>query len=95
MLVSRHWDVFVPGILVSAQAAWTPGLHERAKELGVHAYDYLVEPDAAGLRGIAQLVECGKLRVHIAERLPLADAARALTISSQGRTSGKIILTVV
>lgn len=83
------------GILVSAQAAWTPRLYERAKELGVHAYGYLVEPDAAGLQGLAQLVESGKLRVHIAERLPLSDAARALTISSQGRTSGKIILTVV
>jgi NADPH:quinone reductase-like Zn-dependent oxidoreductase len=83
------------GILVSAQAAWTPGLYERAKELGVHAYDYLVEPDAAGLHGLAQLVESGQLRVHISEQLPLSDAARALAISSQGRTSGKIILTVV
>lgn len=83
------------GMLVSAQAAWTPGLYERAKELGVYAYGYLVEPDAAGLQSLAQLVDSGELRVHIAERLPLADAARALALSSQGRTSGKIILTVV
>nr|WP_082952563.1 NADP-dependent oxidoreductase [Mycolicibacter sinensis] len=82
------------GILVNAQAAWTPGLYERAKELGVHARGYLVEPDAAGLQNLAQLVECGQLRVHIAEQLPLSAAARALTISSQSRTSGKIILTV-
>lgn len=83
------------GILVSAQAAWTPGLYKRAKELGVHAHGYLVEPDAGGLRALTHLVESGKLRVHIAERLPLSDAARALTISSQGRTGGKIVLTVV
>lgn len=83
------------GILVSAQAAWTPGLYERAKELGVHAHGYLVEPDAAGLQCLARLVDTGQLRVHIAERLPLSDAARALSISSRGRTSGKIILTVV
>lgn len=82
------------GILVNAQAAWTPGLYERAKKLGVHARGYLVEPDAAGLQNLAQLVECGQLRVHIAEQLPLSAAARALTISSQSRTSGKIILTV-
>ncbi|MDQ2638236.1 MAG: NADP-dependent oxidoreductase, partial [Actinomycetota bacterium] len=83
------------GIMVNAQAAWTPGLHERAAELRVRAYDYLVEPDAAGLEEVANLVRSGELRVHIAEQLPLSDAARALSTIASGRTNGKIVLTVL
>lgn len=82
------------GIMVNAQAAWTPGMHERAAERGVRARDYLVEPDAAALQQIADLAHKGLLRVHIAQQLPLADAARAQQIVSEGRTSGKIVLTV-
>ncbi len=82
------------GILVSAQAAWTPGLYERADELNVRAHGYLVEPDASGLQAVAELVRRGKLRVHIAERFPLAQASRALQIVGSGRTAGKIVLTV-
>jgi NADPH:quinone reductase-like Zn-dependent oxidoreductase len=89
-------ECLVPdGILVSAQAAWTPGLFDRAKELGVRAADYLVEPDGAGLEAIAELVMAGKLRVRIAEQMPLSDAARALHMIGDGRTTGKIVLSVV
>ncbi|MEN3220051.1 NADP-dependent oxidoreductase [Mycolicibacterium porcinum] len=80
------------GILVSAQAAWTPGLFERAGELNVHAYDYLVEPDAAGLQSIAGLVTDGRLRVDVAAQYPLSEAAQALKVIGEGRTSGKIVL---
>lgn len=82
------------GILVSAQAAWTPGLYERADELNVRAHGYLVEPDAGGLQAVAELAQCGKLRVHIAEQFPLAQASRALQIIGNGRTTGKMVLTV-
>ncbi|KHO17549.1 NADP-dependent oxidoreductase [Mycolicibacterium setense] len=82
------------GILVSAQAAWTPGLFERAAELNVHAYDYLVEPDAAGMQSLAELVASGRLRVRIAAEYPLTEAAQALKVIGEGRTAGKIVLTV-
>lgn len=82
------------GILVSAQAAWTPGLFERAGELNVHAYDYLVEPDAAGMQSLAGLVASGRLRVRIAAEYPLTEAAQALKVIGEGRTAGKIVLTV-
>lgn len=81
------------GTLVSAQAAWTPGLRERAEQLGVHAYGYLVEPDASGLDALGELAASGELRVHIAEQLPLMEAARALQTIGNGRTTGKIVLT--
>ncbi|OMC42341.1 hypothetical protein A5742_31035 [Mycolicibacterium fortuitum] len=82
------------GVLVSAQAAWTPGLFDRARELNVHAYDYLVEPDAAGLQSIAELAADGRLRVHLAAQYPLSEAAQALKVIGDSRTTGKIVLTV-
>ncbi|BDY26664.1 NADP-dependent oxidoreductase [Mycolicibacterium mageritense] len=82
------------GILVSAQAAWTPGLFERASELNVHAYDYLVEPDATGMQSIAELVASQRLHVHVTTTYPLDEAAQALKAIGDGRTTGKIVLTV-
>jgi NADPH:quinone reductase-like Zn-dependent oxidoreductase len=82
------------GILVSGQGAWTPNMTERAAELGVRASTYLVEPDAAGLEALAELVDKGLLRVHVSRRLPLADAAAAHRAMAQGRTTGKVVLTV-
>ena len=52
----------------------------------------LVEPDHAGLEGLASLVDAGQLRVEIDTVLPLADAARAHELGERGRTRGKIVL---
>ncbi|MFD9335634.1 NADP-dependent oxidoreductase [Streptomyces sp. NPDC060028] len=54
----------------------------------------LVEPDYAGLKAIAALVADGKLRPVIDTVLPLEQAARAHELGEQGRTTGKIVLTV-
>lgn len=61
---------------------------------GVRAAWVLVEPDHLGLREIAALVEAGKLRPVVDVVLPLAEAAKAHAIGEQGRTTGKIVLTV-
>ncbi|GAA4505057.1 NADP-dependent oxidoreductase [Nonomuraea ferruginea] len=82
------------GILVSGQAAWTPGLHERAGELGVRAAGYLVDPDGAGLDALAGLVAEGRLKVHVDAVFPLAEAAEAHDLLGSGRTRGKIVLAV-
>jgi NADPH:quinone reductase-like Zn-dependent oxidoreductase len=67
---------------------------ERARVAGVRAVFMLVEPDHAGLREIAALVEAGRLRGEVAATLPLADAAKAHELGETGRTAGKIVLTV-
>jgi NADPH:quinone reductase-like Zn-dependent oxidoreductase len=54
----------------------------------------LVEPDYAGLRAIAALVEGGELRPVVDTVLPLEQAAKAHEIGELGRTTGKIVLTV-
>lgn len=61
---------------------------------GVHCAWMLVEPDLHGLREIAALADAGELRVVIDTVLPLEQAAKAHEIGEQGRTTGKIVLTV-
>ncbi|MEU8470032.1 NADP-dependent oxidoreductase [Streptomyces sp. NPDC029006] len=62
---------------------------------GVRAVWMLVEPDHLGLREIAALVERGALRPVVGTVIPLAQAAKAHEIGERGRTTGKIVLTVV
>ncbi|MEU7646008.1 NADP-dependent oxidoreductase [Streptomyces huasconensis] len=66
-----------------------------AEAAGVRAVFMLVEPDHAGLREITSLVEDGRLRVIADEVFPLEEAARAHRLGETGRTTGKIVLSVV
>ncbi|MFJ4868893.1 NADP-dependent oxidoreductase [Streptomyces sp. NPDC088757] len=61
---------------------------------GVRAVWVLVEPDHLGLRELAALAERGGLRPVADTVLPLAEAAKAHAIGEEGRTTGKIVLTV-
>ncbi|MEV8534457.1 NADP-dependent oxidoreductase [Streptomyces sp. NPDC051211] len=81
------------GIVVSLASPAEAALAEEAERLGVRAVFMAVEADHAGLREIAALAESGLLRPHIAEALPLAQAAAAHELSATGRTVGKIVLT--
>ncbi|CAM5536305.1 NADP-dependent oxidoreductase [Streptomyces tanashiensis] len=61
----------------------------------VRAAWVLVEPDHLGLREIAALVESGALRPVVDTVLPLSEAAKAHELGERGRTTGKIVLSVV
>lgn len=52
----------------------------------------LVEPDAAGLQSLSDLFEHGKLKVHVARRFPLAQAAAAQDYLATQRPIGKVVL---
>ncbi|MEU2394805.1 NADP-dependent oxidoreductase [Streptomyces sp. NPDC007369] len=65
-----------------------------AAERGVHAAWTLVEPDRKGLEEIAALADRGLLKPLVETVLPLEQAAKAHEIGEQGRTTGKIVLTV-
>lgn len=83
------------GMIVSlALSLLDPGLHARAAEQGIRSEAVLVEPDHAGLRALAALVEAGALRAEVAASMPLWDAAKAHELGETNRTSGKIVLTV-
>ncbi|MFJ6747963.1 MULTISPECIES: NADP-dependent oxidoreductase [unclassified Streptomyces] len=65
----------------------------QAEAAGVRAQFLLVEPDRAGLRAIADLMDSGRLRAAVDAVIPLEEAARAHTLGETGRTTGKIVLT--
>ncbi len=67
---------------------------QAAAERGVRAESLVMSPSSQQLARIAELVAAGDVRVEIAEAIPLAEAARAHTLSESGHTRGKIILTV-
>ncbi|MFF8714790.1 NADP-dependent oxidoreductase [Streptomyces sp. NPDC015184] len=58
---------------------------------GRYAY---VRPDAGDLAHLAELAEQGVVTVHVDRVFPLAEAAEAHRLNEQGRTRGKIVVTV-
>jgi NADPH:quinone reductase-like Zn-dependent oxidoreductase len=82
------------GLLVAVPSGADAALIEEARNRGRRATGILVEPDGAALEQIAGLVGSDRLRVHVNEVLPLAEAAEAHRRGEAGRTQGKIVLDV-
>ncbi|GHD23956.1 NADPH:quinone reductase [Streptomyces violarus] len=55
---------------------------------------YFVRPDAEDLQRLTDLAEQGVVSVHVSETFPLERAADAHLRSQEGRTRGKIVVTV-
>ncbi len=64
----------------------------RADEVG--GVNMWVRPDATDLAELSRLADEGKVRVFVDRVLPLEQAAEAWRLSREGRTRGKIILSV-
>jgi NADPH:quinone reductase-like Zn-dependent oxidoreductase len=82
------------GSLISLSSPTEVPPTAEAEELGVHSGFTLVEPDYAGMKAIAGLVEAGQLRAEVDTVLPLEQAAKAHEHGETGRTTGKIVLIV-
>ncbi|MDI2130671.1 NADP-dependent oxidoreductase [Yinghuangia seranimata] len=83
------------GILVSILPPDETFPAAEAEAQGKRAVFMLVEPDHHGLEEITALVESGRLRVIADEVFPLERAADAHRAGETGRTTGKIVLSVV
>jgi NADPH:quinone reductase-like Zn-dependent oxidoreductase len=91
----RSLDVLRPdGVMIVLPSSAAAAAVEAARNRGLRAVGVLVEPDGDGLEDLAALVEAGGLRVLIDETFPLDRAADAHRLGEQGRTTGKIVLTV-
>ncbi|GGV62716.1 NADP-dependent oxidoreductase [Streptomyces griseoloalbus] len=55
---------------------------------------WFVRPDPQDLRRLSELAEQGVVSVHVSRTFPLAQAADAHRLSQEGRTRGKIVVTV-
>jgi NADPH:quinone reductase-like Zn-dependent oxidoreductase len=77
------------GFLVSIT---TPPSPERAAAEGKRAGFVFIDPNAAILRDLAELVDAGQIRPLIGGEFRLDDAAKAQLASETGRTTGKIVI---
>jgi NADPH:quinone reductase-like Zn-dependent oxidoreductase len=82
------------GVLVVIAGDVSEEVSDAAAKQDKRAIEMLVSPDRAGLESLAALADDGKLEVVVAETFPLARAAEAHRRLEDGRTKGKIVLTV-
>ncbi|NMH95804.1 NADP-dependent oxidoreductase [Pseudonocardia acidicola] len=91
----RSLDVLRPdGLMICLPSAAAAEAMTAAAERGLRATGMLVEPDGDGLGDLAAMVAAGTLRVLVTETFPLEQAADAHRAGEQGRTTGKLVLTV-
>ncbi|MFC3449336.1 NADP-dependent oxidoreductase [Amycolatopsis speibonae] len=68
---------------------------ELAAAAGVTAGFTLAEPDRTGLLALAELIENGRLKPVIDTVFPLKEAAKAQELVATGKTTGKVVLSLV
>jgi NADPH:quinone reductase-like Zn-dependent oxidoreductase len=91
----RSLGVLRPGgHLVTAVAEEDAQLAAEFEAAGLRFSGIAVDPDPVALRGLAALVEQGKLRVHVQETFPFARVADAHRLLDGGHLRGKLVLTV-
>ncbi|MBS2532622.1 NADP-dependent oxidoreductase [Catenulispora sp. NF23] len=93
--VERSIAVLRPGgHLLTAVADDDPELAARCEAAGMRFSGIVVDPDPVGLRGLVELVEQGKLRVHVQETFPFERVVEAHRALERGHLQGKLVLTV-
>jgi NADPH:quinone reductase-like Zn-dependent oxidoreductase len=88
----RSWDVVKPGGVVVSIAS--PPEEAAAKAKGARGAYVFVQPSAAHLTKIAELIDAGAIKPVVSAVFPLADARRAHEESETGHVRGKIVLQV-
>lgn len=93
--VERSLDVLRPGgHLVTAVAEEDSVLIAKFEAAGMRFSGIAVDPDPVGLRGLVDLVQQGRLRVHVQETFPFEGVADAHRLLDGGHLQGKLVLTV-
>ena len=93
--VERSLDVLRPGgHLVTAVAEGDAELAAKYEAAGMRFSGIAVDPDPVALRGLVELVEQGRLRVHVQETFPFDRVADAHRLLDGGHLQGKVVLTV-
>ncbi|RBQ16884.1 NADP-dependent oxidoreductase [Spongiactinospora rosea] len=91
----RSLKVLRPGgHLVTAVADEDTELAARFEAAGMRFSGVAVDPDPVALRRLVELVEQGRLRVHVQETFPFERIADAHRLIERGHLQGKIVLTL-
>ena len=93
--VERSLAVLRPGgHLVTAVAEEDSELAEKFEAAGMRFSGIAVDPDPVALQRLVELVEQGRLRVHVQETFPFERVADAHRLLDGGHLQGKLVLTV-
>ena len=93
--VRRSLAVLRPGgHLVTATAEEDTALIAECEAAGMRFSGIAVDPDPAALQSLVELVEQGRLRVHVQETFPFERVADAHRLLDVGHLLGKLVLTV-
>ncbi|WP_411124005.1 NADP-dependent oxidoreductase [Streptomyces sp. x-19] len=91
----RSLNVLRPGgHLVTAVVEDAAELAATYEAAGMRFSGIAVDPDPVGLRGLVELVEQGRLRVHVQETFPFERVADAHRLLDAGHLQGKLVLTL-
>ena len=82
------------GLYIGVPSGVRPTVAAAARDHGVRASEFLVEPDGAALARIARLIDDHAVTVQIAGVFPLDRVADAHRQGEAGHAQGKIVLTV-
>ena len=82
------------GHLVTAVADEDTELAAKYEAAGKRFSGIAVDPDPVALRGLVELVEQGRLRVHVQQTFPFERVADAHRLLDAGHLQGKLVLTV-
>ena len=80
------------GVLVTAADPMNQDLADKANQAGLRFAGILVEPDQDALDALADLVDDGRLRVHLDRSFAFDDIAEAHRHLESGHMTGKIVL---
>ena len=82
------------GTLISIPTGLTEEQKQKAAELDVTAFFYLVESNGQDMKEIAGLLSRGILKPHVSKVFPFAQMADAHQAVDSGRTVGKVVVTL-
>ncbi len=82
------------GLMITVPSSGGLAALQEAAGDRVRVTGILVEPDRTGIEALAELVAAGAVRPHVQRTFPLERAADAHRLAEEGRTQGKLVLTV-
>lgn len=82
------------GLLITAVERSNAALAAAVEKAGRRFAGITVEPDHVGLEAMAQLVDAGRLRIHVDRVFPMTEIVAAHALLESAHLKGKLVLTV-
>jgi NADPH:quinone reductase-like Zn-dependent oxidoreductase len=95
-LLERSWAIVPKGgrlVTISGEAEDAPS-PDRAREVGIEAFWFIVRPDTAQLAELGRWASDGRIKVTIDSVFPLDEARRVFSEASSRPHVGKTVLTI-